>query len=782
MDLVRWATFKKSVIGRPLASDELHGQLLPKTLALPVFASDPLSSVAYATEEAMLVLALAGAAAFVYITPISFAIAALLLIVIISYRQTIRAYPDGGGGFIVSLDNLGMGPAMVAGAALLTDYTLTVSVSVSAGVAAMTSALPSLLPWRVLIAVSLVFLLTLANLRGVKESSTVFALPTYAFVATVFVTLIVGAVQCIDGTCPQAASSGLVVEGEMAAISLFLILRAFASGSTALTGVEAIANGVQAFREPKAHNAATTLGIMGAIAITMFLGISTLARLFNVRVTEDTLDEFGTVLSQIGRAAFNGGVGFWILQVVTAGILILAANTAYQDFPRLSAILARNKLMPRQFRNLGDRLVFSNGVIALAVVASLLIIAFDAEVTRLIQLYVVGVFIDFTLSQFGMVRRWLRLRPPKWRRYAAISGLGAVTTGLVLVVIASVKFARGAWIVLIAIPMLVALMAATRRHYLNVAAQLRLAPTTPISPSRNRVVVLVSHLGEATLRAFNYAEMIGADSVRALHVKEERDEELVETWPHLFPTRPLTVVAADRGRTYRTMRKVIRQEHEANPDSFVTVVIPELVRSRRLWSVFIHPHSLMIKLLLLFERGVVVTDLTQQRRPRLGREAGLPPPFVRQDAVVLISDVTQPTRNALAYTSLLQGTRYRAVHLDIDSEQLTRVLRNWDLDLGDLEVVESPYRGIVRPILRYIRRLKRDLGPDVLVNVVIPEFIVPGWVPQFLHNQTSFAIKATLLFEPGVAVTSVPWHLVGPNGKDGLETHAEVERPTDTAG
>ena len=384
--MVRWATFKKSVIGRPLASDELHGQLLPKTLALPVFASDPLSSVAYATEEAMLVLALAGAAAFVYITPISFAIAALLLIVIISYRQTIRAYPDGGGGFIVSLDNLGMGPAMVAGAALLTDYTLTVSVSVSAGVAAMTSALPSLLPWRVVIAVSLVFLLTLANLRGVKESSTVFALPTYAFVATVFVTLIVGVVQCIDGTCPQAASSGLVVEREMAAISLFLILRAFASGSTALTGVEAIANGVQAFREPKAHNAATTLGIMGAIAITMFLGISTLARLFNVRVTEDTLDEFGTVLSQIGRAAFNGGVGFWILQVVTAGILILAANTAYQDFPRLSAILARNKLMPRQFRNLGDRLVFSNGVIALAVIASLLIIAFDAEVTRLIQL------------------------------------------------------------------------------------------------------------------------------------------------------------------------------------------------------------------------------------------------------------------------------------------------------------------------------------------------------------------------------------------------------------
>jgi amino acid transporter len=775
--LVRWAIFKRSVIGRPLASDELHDQLLPKTLALPVFASDPLSSVAYATEESMLVLALAGAAAFAYLTPVSVTIALLLLIVIISYRQTIRAYPDGGGAFIVALDNLGLQPAMVAAAALLTDYTLTVSVSVAAGVAAITSAFPVLSDWRVEIAVGLVILLTLANLRGVKESSTLFAIPTYAFVVTVFVMLVTGFVECIDGECPKAISAGTEVVPEVAAVSVFLILRAFASGSTALTGVEAIANGVPAFREPRAHNAATTLAVMGAISITMFLGISTLARLFDVRITEETVDEFGTVLSQIGRAAFNEGLGFWILQVVTAGILILAANTAYQDFPRLSAILARHKLMPRQFRNLGDRLVFSNGVIALAAIASLLIIVFDAEVTRLIQLYVIGVFISFTLSQAGMVRHWLRIRESGWRRSVVINAIGAVTTGVVLVVTATVKFSGGAWIVLVAIPLLVMLMASVRRHYLNVADQLRHVPAAPPFPGRNRAMVLVTRLGEATRRAVAYAEMIGAETVSAVHIREPRDEELVETWSHLFPGLPLTLVQPDRDRTYRTLRSLIRAERQSHPDAFTTVIVPELIRSRSIWAVLASPHALVVKLLLLFERGVVVTDLTQQRRP-VDRTLVLAPTLERQEAVILISEVTPPARQAIGYSQLLSNTTVRAVHLDIDEEQRNRVLRKWDFDLGTLEVVESPYRGIVRPILRYLRRLRREVGPDALINVVIPEFIVPGWLAQFLHNQTAFAIKATLLFEPGVSVSSVPWHLLPANG----ERQTGDQRAGDSAG
>ncbi len=591
-------------------------------------------------------------AAFAYLTPVSLAIALLLLIVIISYRQTIRAYPDGGGAFIVAHENLGLQPAMVAAAALLTDYTLTVSVSVAAGVAAITSAFPVISDWRVEIAVGLVILLTLANLRGVKESSTLFAIPTYAFVVTVFVMLVTGFVECIDGECPQAISAGTEVVPEVAAVSLFLILRAFASGSTALTGVEAIANGVPAFREPRAHNAAATLAVMGAISITMFLGISTLARLFDVRITEETVDEFGTVLSQIGRAAFNDGLGFWILQVVTAGILILAANTAYQDFPRLSAILARHKLMPRQFRNLGDRLVFSNGVIALAAIASLLIIVFDAEVTRLIQLYVIGVFISFTLSQAGMVRHWLRIRESGWRRSVVINAVGAVTTGVVLVVTASVKFSGGAWIVLVAIPLLVMLMASIRRHYLNVADQLRHVPTAPPFPGRNRAIVLVSRLGEATRRAVAYAELIGAETVSAVHIRESRDEELVETWSHLFPGLPLTLVEPDKGRTYRTLRSLIRAERQSHPEAFTTVIVPELIRSRSIWSVLASPHSLVVKLLLLFERGVVVTDLTQQRRP-IDRTLVLAPTLERQEAVILISEVTQPARQAIGYSQLL---------------------------------------------------------------------------------------------------------------------------------
>ena len=376
------------------------------------------------------------------------------------------------------------------------------SVSVAAGVAAITSAAPATLPWRVGLAVGFIVLLTVANLRGVKEASTFFAAPTYLFIATVGVMLTTGFIECADGECPSAISSGTSVEAEMGMVTAFLVLRAFASGSTALTGVEAIANGVQAFRRPKAHNAAMTLGIMGTISISMFLGISTLARWFDVRITEDTIDQYGTVISQIGRAAFDGGAGFYLLQVFTASILILAANTAYQDFPRLASILARHRLMPRQYRNRGDRLVFSNGIITLAVIASALVVAFDAQVSRLIQLYVVGVFISFTLSQAGMVRHWLRTREGRWRRSVVINSIGAGTTGVVLVVVASVKFIHGAWLVIAFIPILVLTMLAIRRHYLAVAAQLRSLPPQA-AMGANRVVVLAAHLDGRTERPSN---------------------------------------------------------------------------------------------------------------------------------------------------------------------------------------------------------------------------------------------------------------------------------------
>ena len=745
------------MFGRPFATHEEHNQLLPRRLALPVFASDPLSSVAYATEEAMLVLALAGTAAFALLTPLSLAIAALLLIVIVSYRQTIKAYPDGGGAFIVANDNIGIRTGAVAASALLIDYVLTVSVSVAAGVAAITSAAPGLIPWRVAIALGFVALLTIANLRGVKEASTLFALPTYLFVATVGTMLVVGFAKCLDGVCPTAISAGADLEAEVGAVGLFLILRAFASGSTALTGVEAVANGVQAFREPKAHNASSTLGIMGAISITMFLGISTLALWFDVRISEDTIDEFGTVISQIGRATFEGGVGFYILQVFTAAILILAANTAYQDFPRLSAILARHKLVPRQYLNRGDRLVFSNGVITLALVASALLIVFGAEVSRLIQLYVVGVFTAFTLSQTGMVLHWLKTREQGWRHSVAINTVGALTTGVVLIVVATVKFAHGAWIVILMMPILVGLMLSTRQHYLGVAAQLKRVPVEA-ETRPTRIIVLVAHHDEGTDRALRYAELVNAQAVTCVHAEEPASDDLVYTWDAAHPGHVLEIIPGERDSISRRVVRRVRQERDAHPEAIITAILTDRVRTRSILAPFAHRHSLVIKSRLLFEPGVVVTDLNVPVRSRRSKLPRVPTRKIEQ--VVLVSDMTRPIREALTYAQSL-GQPVTAIHLDVDLAQRERLERQWD-EAGyefPLVIIPSPYRGIVGPLVGYLRERRRAASPGTLISAVIPEFVVPGRVTQLLHNQTGLAIKGILAGEPGIVVTSVPFHL-----------------------
>ena len=756
--MTSWTTVKRRVIGRPIPSHEEGHQLLPKRLALPVFASDPLSSVAYASEEAMLVLALAGAGAFRLLTPISLAVATLLTVVVVSYRQTIRAYPDGGGAFSVSLENLGVGPGVVAAGALLTDYVLTVAVSAAAGIAAITSAYPRLLEWRVELALVCVLLLTVANLRGTKESSRLFALPTYAFVATVFTMLVVGFVACADGECPRAASAGVELEAELGAITMFLVLRAFASGSTALTGVEAVANGVQAFRQPKSRNAAATLGIMAVISITMFLGISTLAQLFGVTTSEELVDQYGTVISQIGRAAFGGGIGFWILQVVTAAILILAANTAYQDFPRLSAILSRHRFMPRQFRNRGDRLVFSNGIVALAILAGLLLVAFDAQVSRLIQLYVVGVFTSFTLSQTGMVKHWLSTRASGWRRSVVINAVGAATTGVVLVVVAVVKFSHGAWIVMVAVPLLVAWMLGVRRHYLRVSHHLGQMPAG-VEAQSHRVIVLAAHTDTATDRALRYAALIDPESVTVVHaIEPDESDDLVHIWSRLYPQHPLVLLEPDREPVVRRIRTYIRGERQAHPDARITVVLAERFRSRRLRSIFTHPHSLILKALLLFEPNVAVTDLTVVKE---GTHSSDQEPISRHVVVMTVSEVTRPTLEALNYAKQMLPDRLHCVHVDVDEVQRERVLAAWSrLDLQpELEILESPYRGITRPLLRFVRRQRRDEPPGTLINVLLPEFIVHGRLGQLLHNQTGLAIKGVFAAEPDVAVTSVPFHL-----------------------
>ncbi|MBK5269060.1 MAG: APC family permease [Acidimicrobiia bacterium] len=752
---------------------------MPKRLALPVFASDPLSSVAYATEEAMLVLSLAGAAAFSWLTPLSLGIATLLLIVIVSYRQTIKAYPEGGGAFIVANDNLGIRTGAVAAAALLIDYVLTVSVSVAAGVAAITSAAPWLQPYRVVTALGFVVLLTVANLRGVREASTLFALPTYLFVLTVGIMLVVGFAECLNGQCPSAISSGVELETQVSAVGLFLVLRAFASGSTALTGVEAIANGVQAFREPKSRNAVATLGVMGGISISMFLGISTLARWFDVRISEGTINTYGTVMSQIGRAVFNGGVGFYALQVFTAAILVLAANTAYQDFPRLSAILSRHKLTPRQFLNRGDRLVFSNGIITLALLASALLLIFGADVSRLIQLYVVGVFTAFTLSQTGMVRHWLRTREPGWRRSVVINSVGAVTTGVVLVVVASVKFVHGAWIVILLVPILVALMLSIRRHYLGVAAQLRQV-TKEATAKPARVIVLVAHHDDATERSLRYAELLAAESLTCVHAVGPGSDDLLYTWDPAHLEHPLEVLAGESEPISRRVVDRIRQERDTHPGALVTVILADRVRSRSILAFFVHRHSLAIKSRLLFEPGVVVTDLNVVRRFRQSRRSQVPISHVEQ--VVLISDMTRPIREALTYAESL-GFPVIAVHIDVDPRQSQRLESEWEAAgyQFPLEILASPYRSIVDPLVRYLRDRRRAAAPGTLICVVIPEFVVPGRIAQLLHNQTGLAIKVALAGEHGIAVTSVPYHLrtigdhASPSDRSSVNTPVAVE-------
>jgi len=741
---------KRLLVGRARASSELKHQLLPKWMALPVFASDPLSSTAYATQEMMLVLVLAGTGAFSRILPVSFAVALLLAIVVVSYRQTVRAYPQGGGAYRVARENLGDVPGLTAASALLIDYTLTVSVSIAAGVAAIVSALPAAEPFRVPIALGFVTLVTLANLRGVKEAGAVFAAPTYLFVLTVFVMIGSGLVQCVGG-CPQAPSAGTPVEVE-SALGLFLLLRAFSSGATALTGVEAISDGVSAFRYPQSRNAAQTLGIMGIIAITMFLGTSFLADATNIVHTEGS--EL-TVMAEIAQTVFGGrNVGFYLVQVVTAAILILAANTAFADFPRLASFLAVDRFLPRQFVSRGDRLVFSNGILVLAGGASLLLIIFGAEVTRLIQLYVVGVFTSFTLSQTGMVVRHRRLREPGWQRGAVINGVGALVTFVVLIVVAVTKFLGGAWIVIVAIPALMFLMARIGSHYRRVSVQLRAGMTEgePVRPQR--IYIVVDRVDEAAARALSYAHAVGASSITAFAIPIVDGVE--ERWATLAPEVELRVIAdGRRSGAVDRLREALVAESEAHPEAFTTALVAEQLSSGWFEQLREHVLDLRIKSSLLGEDGLLVTDVTS---PEEGDGDYTVEEPSEHHVVVLTSAVNSATLRALAFARGLNPTSLRALSVNLDTGRSMRILQDWeDWDVGvPLEVVDSPFRSITDTVRDYVRDFRPD-GRRVIVSCVLPEFVLPHWYQQPLHNQTALVIKGMLLFERGVITTSVPY-------------------------
>jgi len=626
-------TPKRLFVGQPLRSDRLGETLLPKRLALPLFCSDPLSSVAYATEQIVLVLGLGGLG-LLYLTPwLGGAVVVLLVIVVASYRQTCRAYPNGGGAYAVSRANLGVRAGLVAASAVLVDYVLTVAVSVVAGVAAITSAVPALAPHAVGLSLTLVVVLTAMNLRGVKESGRAFAVPTYGFVAAVLLLLAVGVLRLATGSTltAESASYGLIPDHRTGGLlTVFLALRAFASGCTALTGVEAVSNGVPSFQEPKARNAAATLTIMGALAIVMFAGITALAVVTHVHVSENPSRLIGlppgheqrTALSQIGLAVFGGGPAFYLLQTFTSAILILAANTAYTGFPVLTSLLARDGHLPRQLARRGDRLVFSNGIVLLAAVAGVLIAAFDADVTRLIQLYIIGVFVSFTLSQAGMVRHWsgeLRTAAGGRTRRAmhrsqAINLTGAAATSVVLVLVLVTKFMHGAWIVVIAMPLLYLLMQRIHRHYETVDAEAAPRPGGVTLPSRIHAVVPVVKINEPTLRTLAFARAIHPDDLTAVTVRVEPAEtdRLFIEWVRRDIPVPLTVLESPFRDITEPLLDHVRAIHRSSPRDVVCVFVPEYVVGHW-WEAVLHNQTaLRLKARLLFQPGVMVTSVPWQ--------------------------------------------------------------------------------------------------------------------------------------------------------------------------
>ncbi|GAA1536557.1 APC family permease [Streptomyces albidochromogenes] len=636
---------KRILIGRALRSDKLGETLLPKRIALPVFASDPLSSVAYAPGEVLLVLSIAGVSAYHFSPWIAVAVVVLMFTVVASYRQNVHAYPSGGGDYEVANTNLGPKAGLTVASALLVDYVLTVAVSISSGVENLGSAIPFVVEHKVLCAIGIIVLLTLMNLRGVKESGKLFAIPTYVFVAGVFLMIAWGAYRSVVmGDTMHAPTSDFEIQPEHQGLAgfalVFLLLRAFSSGCAALTGVEAISNGVPAFRKPKSRNAASTLALMGALAVTMFCGIIGLAMATDVKMAENPAKDLlhnGTavgeeyvqdpVISQVAAAVFGDGTFFFVLlAAATALVLFLAANTAYNGFPLLGSILAQDRYLPRQLHTRGDRLAFSNGIVLLAGAAILLVWLYGADSTRLIQLYIVGVFVSFTLSQIGMVRHWNRhLRTEKDQaarrrmvRSRAINTFGAFFTGLVLVVVLATKFTHGAWVALLGMVIFYGTMSAIRKHYDRVAEE----------------------------------------------------------------------IAADEGPSDDSVR-------------------PSRVHS-----------------------------------------------------IVLVSKVHKPTLRALAFAKLTRSDKLEALSISVDPAETKALREEWErrgINVP-LKILDSPYREITRPIIEYVKGLRRE-SPRDAISVYIPEYVVGHWYEHLLHNQSALRLKGRLLFTPGVMVTSVPYQL-----------------------
>ena len=598
-------SLKRLLVGKPIPSHLAHHERLSRLTGLAVLSSDALSSVAYATDFIVATLIAAGAAALGYAIPISVVITTLLAIVAFSYRQTVYAYPTGGGAYRVAKENIGATAGLVAAASLLVDYTLTVSVSTSAGVLAITSAAPSLDAYRVELCLLFLALLTVGNLRGIRESGQIFAVPTYFFVISIFTLIGVGLYHYwTDAVVP--ADTPLPPFAGTKPLTNFLLLTAFANGCTAMTGVEAVSDGVPAFRPPEAKNAAATLVTMALLAIAMFLGITFLAHAYQVVPTSS---ESG--VSQLARAVFGSHtIFYYLVQAATTLILVLAANTAFADFPRLASIVSRDRFLPRQFMNQGDRLAFSNGILVLSSFAAILIVIFRGDTQSLLPLYMIGVFVSFTLSQTGMVIHWRQTKEPGWRTSALINGFGAVTTGIVLVIVAVTKTLEGAWIVLLLIPIIVIVFKTTRRHYDHVASQLTLRGYEPQRRLHNTVLVPIGGVQRAVVEALRYAETL-SDDVRGVYVDVDTaaTDQVRREWQTWGGRVKLVVLDSPYRSVLEPLLEYIEQVENERPDDYVTVILPEFVPARW-WQHLLHnQRALLIKGALLFRPNTVVTSV-----------------------------------------------------------------------------------------------------------------------------------------------------------------------------
>jgi amino acid transporter len=764
---------KRALIGVPIATMQDEGELLSKFKALAILSSDAISSVAFATEAILINLVAAGSLYLGLTLPISLVILGLLTIVTISYRQTIPAYPSGGGSYIVARENLGILPGLVAAAALMIDYVLNVAVCVAAGMHNVVSILPALQPYVVPMALALVVVMTILNLRGMRESGSIFALPTYFFVVSASLLIVVGLVKAYVFLHQPLIGQFTPTVQAIEPLSIFIILRSFATGCSAMTGVEAISNGIPIFRKPKTRNAAITLTWMALILGSLFLGITLLAMTYGVEAEPSGNP---TVIAKIAQDVFSGPLIFLfpIFQLSVLGILTLSAETSYAGFPRLAFLLARDGYLPKQFSLRGDRLAFSVGVIALTVLAGVLLIIFKGNTNALINLFAVGVFIAFTLSQAGMVVHWWHLRTQErhWLRSLLINGVGAVATGLVALVVASTKFLEGAWIVVVLIPLLVLLFTGISHHYEYVERERITA--LPLHPQdiRHRLIVPIAALNHAAKQALAYARSI-APQVTAVHVAVDREkaDALRAAWDEwqtsLAPHEMSTLDIIDPGHRLPLLPLLdyIDAVHQQHPEETLTVVLPEVVESS-LRRVFSSPKILGLKATLLFRPDIMVANVPLQQRTSMGT---LPtrPQEVHHRFIVPLAGLDRAALASLAYARSISG-HVTAMHVIVDDEQVEQVRASWQQwqhqiaaeEETHLLIIESPYRTLLRPILAYIDAVHLRHPEDTL-TVIVPELVVAHWWEYLLHNQVALRLKAALLLRPGVAVLNVPQHLRG---------------------